>query len=223
MVCFFLAVLCPQVVSHGGIIYTNGDPFADNGTHYSKSDTVPRSQIGADNFVISSNATIDSVRWWGSWNFFNSPNDNFTVNFYGDNGGLPDPSNLISSQSIGNAMETSTGLTRSFFTLVEFQSNITPVSLTAGTDYWISIFDTAGTNDGQYFIWRETAVGAAASSTNDGFSWGGRPLELAFQFEGNITAVPEPSTFFLFIIVGSCAAATSAFRRRRSTASLREG
>jgi len=179
---------------HAGIVYTNGDPFADDGTHYSKSDTIGSPQIMADNFQLTTPATINSIRWWGAWNFYTPTTDNFTIIIYGDNSGLPDPSNVIANRHIGNVVETSTGLSRSGKTLLEFQADIDPVSLSESTQYWISIFESAGTDGSQYFLIRENAYGTAAKSTNGGASWSSRTRELAFQLEGVATAVPEPSS-----------------------------
>lgn len=203
---------------YAGVIYVNGDPFADTGTHYSKSDTIGSSQIIADNFQLGTDAIINSVRWWGAWNFFTPAQDDFTVNFYADNAGLPDSTILIASRNVGNVVETSTGLSRSGNPafpepLFEFQSDIAPVSLSAATDYWISIYDSSGTNDSQYFLWRENAEGSAARSLDGGLSWSGRPREFAFQLEGETAAVPEPSSLSLFLM--GCAGVAVAKRRRK--------
>ena len=198
-----------------GVLYSNGDQFADFGTHYSKSDTVPGGgsllgQVMADNFTLSSDSTIDSVRWWGAWNFFKPAIDDFTINIYGSDNGLPDASNLIASRVVGNVVETATGLSRSSnpsfpMALFEFQADIVPLNLQANQEYWISIYDTAGSNTSQYFLWREieaawiTGSGAAAGSTTLGASWGGRPVEFAFQLEGSSAVVPEPASALIFL------------------------
>jgi hypothetical protein len=213
-ICAILAVLILTSTSTAAVIYTNGDPLADNGTHYSKSDTVNPSQICADNFILTTPATINSVRWWGAWNFFTPATDDFTVTFYEDKNGRPDPSNVIANRRIGNVVETSTGLNRSGFLLREFQANIAPVSLSDGTNYWISIFESAGTNGSQYFLLRENAVGSAATSVDGGVSWGSRPREFSFQLEGSSNAVPEPTTAAVLSVGG---VAFAMLRRRSSS------
>jgi hypothetical protein len=203
-----IALLCVNMImstSLAGVVYTNGDPLADPGTHYSKSDTVSSSQFVADNFRLSSPTTVNSIRWWGAWNFFSPAVDDFTITIYENLNGLPNPSNIVAIRQTGNVSETSTGLTRSGFTLFSFQANVGAISLSNGRDYWISIVETLGTNTSQYFLWRENANGSSATSTNNGASWASRPREYAFQLEGFTNAVPEPSTTTLLVIAaGLC-------------------
>jgi hypothetical protein len=214
---FGWAIVCTIVTAapaSAAMIYSSGDPLANAGTHYAKSDTVAPSSYVAGTFELSTAAKIDSVSWWGAWNFFVPAVDNFTINFYGDVAGRPDPTNLIASRNVGNVVETSTGQVRSGFTLYAFQASIVPVRLFAATDYWISIYDSAGTNGSQYFLWRIIGNTAPRGQTNNpAGTWSVSPnaAPLAFQLQG--TPLPEPGTLTLASL-GAIASIARAGRRR---------
>ena len=67
--------------------------------------------ISADDFVLTSAATVDKVTWQGAMNFPVAPpnvTDNFTINFYQN--GVSGPGSLIATFAVGNATRVDTGI-----------------------------------------------------------------------------------------------------------------
>ncbi len=152
----------------------------------------------AENFVLNSFETIAQIKIWGAYVFGNVPlvNDNFTVIFHNDSGGLPG--------SIAAPAETGVPSTRidSGFDIAgfdEYEFTLTlanPVMLGAGT-YWVEIFnDTTGSTEN--FAWDGGTldpVNGISGTANDnlnapGSIWNPGGVDVGIEI---ITAPPVPA------------------------------
>ena len=220
------------------ILFLNGDPFTgvpeirtSEFDHYAKSDTVHSFQFAADNFWLETDASLESVTWWGAWNFFRPGTNgrNFSLVIYEDDGsppenpqipierGAPDPTKIVATRDLGAVNDVWVGFSRSGFPLYELEADISPIFLNGGKTYWISIFeDSPPTTTSQYWLWRmnsrkdETAWSGIFNSGG----WRGLGVEYAFQLEGSV--VPEPSTIAIWSVLGLVGAGVQRRRRNRA-------
>jgi len=172
-------------------------------------------QIMADNFVTGSSASVTGITFWGSFFLAGNPfpsggSRNVLARFYDNNGGQPGL--LLGSQTISTTFAATGGLSGSGDEVYKFDwSGPAFFSATAGTQYWLSIMDTEGTNS---FRWHNglNGDGNAAFSTDGTNSWsfsGGDRGDMAFVL--NPTVVPEPASM---IALGLGAAAVLRRRKR---------
>lgn len=130
----------------------------------------------ADDFTVGSSATIQSVTWWGILSdvFLEiSPQAPWTseIFIYGDNGGLPDTSNVIGySQVVFNTL-TDTGENFGDNTsgddIYVFTADVTPINLSAGTTYWFSVLADTSNDPNNTFGWRLAENGNAVRRTGE--------------------------------------------------------
>ena len=140
----------------------------------------------ADDFVLTSAAIITKVTWRGAMAPVGTPApvDDFTINFYNDNGAGTAPGALIDSFNVGNVARVDTGETiidgaGTAQPLLEHTASLgAGIALAAGTTYWISIFNNtaddvmAGTPQ---WLWAADASATVASgirqSVDVGATW----------------------------------------------------
>ena len=204
------ALLAPALAS-ADTLYNQ--PFAETeaGGYFA---STQGSYLQYDSFVLTQNATIQSVSWFGvdlNELLGASPlnPDSFTITLHADAAGLPGAAlsfSLIGNR--GNAVDTGTDLLG--LSLFRYSATLTtPFQASAGTRYWIGISDP--TTSGGWF-W---ASGSGADGNHVGVI-GGEPGtfvdDMSFTLDGTVTAVPEP-TSGLMMLVG---AAGVLLRRRRA-------
>lgn len=171
-----------------------------------------------ESFVLTTDATIQSVNWYGTdiVEIFGVPPGNpesFLVNFYAD-GGNGVPGALLSTNTIGNyAGATFTGLKiQDIISIFSYQGTLaTPFQATAGTRYWISIVDP--TEFARWYWASGSGPDNKHTTIIDGQVYAGEAGDTAFTLQGTVSAVPEPASMLLF------AAGTAALllgRRRRA-------
>jgi hypothetical protein len=140
--------------------------------------------------------------------------NSYRLEIFPDAGGLPSAAPLLSLSLISVAPQTPTPFTVAL---------PVPLSLTAGTPYWVSLFNNAPTADG---AWHWNSIGQT------GFVFTGTPSApnwLAFNaarptfrvYSAAATAAPEPSALALSGLVFSAAWANTRRPKVRRTTSLR--
>ncbi len=152
----------------------------------------------AESFSLTSNDTVQSVNFWGlDTGGIGTWDDQVTYSIYTDTGGSG-PGTLVSGATgTATATYTADGQIDSGQPEYEISFNITPISLSSGTTYWLALStDAAG------FVWTTSSTTFPPSSyysANGGSSWSnhGSGSTLAFQVNDTpigSTSVPEPIT-----------------------------
>jgi hypothetical protein len=187
------------VIENG--VFSDAGPSDNDGGH--------ATQYAADNFTAGISDAAVSVLWRGTYagdDNTPAPTDSFTINFYFDAGGSV--GSLISSFAIGNtSSRTLVGIVPSFgLDIFEYTADLgAGISLVAGTDYWLSIFNDTTSDPQDNWAWD----GCGPSSCTDGvlaskdlISWVSSgtvsvPIKDAY-FEVSSATVPIPAAFWLF-------------------------
>jgi hypothetical protein len=168
----------------------------------------------ADSFELTSGATtITGIQWSGIYVLNLVPaEDDFTIRIFEDDGGLPSI-DAIYELNVGEISGVDTGINDSIgHDVYEFSVAIAPISLTAGTTYWLSIVnDTCVSGVFGCWGWFASDSGSQASRSSDDTYWSeSAQVDLAFRLTSAMSAmgaVPEPGAAQVFgigcVIVGA--------------------
>lgn len=177
------------------------------------------SQRMADNFTLSSGGSVTGVKWWGaSQNYQYADLTNmtgFVVQVLADDGfGSPDGLNVLYSQTFTKAQTSPTATGFTAFgggTQYQFQATLSsPLTLSAGTQYWVSIGAVLSNPFADAWVWNHSSVGDGKNASNyfnNASYYVYSSGDMAFELVGN---VPAPSALALIGLGGLAAG-----RRRR--------
>ena len=158
----------------------------------------------ADRFALSAgSSTITGVEWSGAYWSTNTPTsvDDFTVRIFSQVSGLPS-TNPLYSFNVGNAVNRIDSLIDDAtwrIDIFNYSTSISPLTLTAGTQYWLSMVNnTVGHTDD--WLWENSSSsGGSAFRFAEGGSWSSHTPNLAFRLTYDEPQnVPEPATLALF-------------------------
>lgn len=207
--------LCALGGANAGVIYDNGVGAVSSSP---TSDADP-ARFFADNFVLQAGANIiTDVHWRGIYLPNNTPGaDAFTIQFYADAGGVPAaaPLNSFSVGSAVNRTDTGFDLGSGLFAadIYAYSAVIAPLALTAGTTYWLSIFNDTTTDINDNWSWGGTPGGDGSAGRAGAGPWGFSRFNSTLDFQLT-NDVPEPGTLALLGL--GFAALASTRRRMRS-------
>jgi hypothetical protein len=165
----------------------------------------------ADNFALAANTVITDVHWWGK---LATGGENFQFTFYADGGGVP---GAVLASSGGSLSKMTVNVGSPFDPVTFYSSDLdTPFTATAGTTYWLSVFDQSPDASWQWLD-AENVGDGGRQGENPGPPWNAGTPDLAFELTGTpaLTSVPEPSALAL---LGAGGVALAGWRRWRRPA-----
>ncbi len=150
----------------------------------------------ADDFQLQpGQTTITDVHWWGVYSPGNTPGaDDFTIRIFEDNGGVPNlaPTHELTNLAVSRA-DTGADLPNPL-DVYAYSVDVTPITLSANTTYWISILnDTTSDIDDDWYWAQSNVNGNRETRNSDGQVWSLGNGELAFY----LTVIPEPASMTL--------------------------
>ena len=186
------------------VIYDNGpsDP-ANFGSHASEA-----ASRGADDFQLLANDTIRSIQFWGAhWQTGVVPAvEDFQIVIYADLAGAPDPGTLLATSALTLVSRIDTGFDHNAngtADIWEYTMDLaSPVSLTAGTVYWLSVYLQTNA-PGTAFVWQQAGIdgtGNHYASVTSGTTWAPASSHFAFNLSNTSTTVPEPTGALLMML-----------------------
>lgn len=186
-----LSTIC-AVVAQAEVIYDNGGTLLQGGLL----STVDTHFIAADNFILGEGSEIlTDIHWWGYYSEGAVPTTpSFSVYIYSDAGGAPGTALFTFADPV---LRTDTGnLTFGLYNEFEYQMDIDPLILTAGTTYWLGIQSNVNSDDSNWFWSVSDFSGGDAHQKLQ--NWTNYQVEEAFYLTGPTgTVVPEPSSILL--------------------------
>ena len=112
----------------------------------------------ADNVILSASKVARSVSWWGKFEDNDAPASvRFHIAFYGDNNGMPNRGDVLSSTDVTFTKLNDTGddfgVNPGGDDIYVFRANITPIPIEKGKQVWFSVLGDSGEESGS-FGWR---------------------------------------------------------------------
>lgn len=193
----------------------------------------------ADDFTLApSDTTLGAIRWLGFYSDFGTDasvptSDDFTLRIFAADGppanatfgdGLPLAGTLLASYTPGNAVSrvaTASIMPTLGLRVFSYEATIAPLTLTAGTRYWLSIVNDTADDTNDSWFWAVTGSGNGTSRftdpanppVTDWSEFGSK--RLAFQLESVPAPVPLPPA-----ALGFCGALLALARRARAQPSI---
>ena len=168
----------------------------------------------ADEFELDADATVRSVLWRGVYGYDSTPEApiDFTVSIYGDAGGVPDTSNVIRETSVRFGLGDLSDTGRNIGGVdgddeYEFVADITPTTLSAGTNYWLSVLTDTGDDSGDTFFWTvaDGRAGDIVADRDDVVGGGAFEADLGdqsyFVLDGDpVSSIPSPTAALVGLV-----------------------
>lgn len=204
---FLASLLAACAAQAGPIIYNNGAPDLRNGTLSDQVGNVaPGGHQVASNFGLGVDNVLADIHWWGFYNNTIPAADNFTIYIYPDSGGSPgspgSPASYMFSVGAGSRTDTGSDVGGSS-DLFEYKYDLSSITLTSGTTYWLSILNDTTSAPGADWYWATSNSSSGDDQFRDLNSgspgpWGstsdGEPVtrEHAYNLTGpDSTSVPD--------------------------------
>lgn len=175
----------------------------------------------ADDFTLAAGQnTLGVIRWLGFYSDFGTDasvpaGDDFTIRIFAADGpnastsfgdGLPLPGSLLASFTPGNAVDrvaTTSVIPTLNLRVFSYAATISPLTLTSGTRFWLSIVNNTADDANDSWFWAVTGDGNGTSRfTNpddppitDWSEFGSK--RLAFQLDSAPAPVPLPGPCLL--------------------------
>jgi hypothetical protein len=209
--------------ARAGIIYQQALLNSGDAGPFSELD----GQQSADNFTLSSAATVGGAEWFGSYLNLNrlpagTTSVSFHVRFFQDSGGTP-LTNPFYDRAV-SATVTDTGmLSPSGTELYQFSADsLPPVTIPGGAQTWVSIVESDASTPVNNWEWADSArttQDGVGTRFSDGASWGvdtGDDRDnLAFTLlSPAASSAPEPASLTL-LATGALGLLGYAWRRRK--------
>ncbi|MFP6872966.1 MAG: hypothetical protein VCA55_05590 [Verrucomicrobiales bacterium] len=167
----------------------------------------------ADNVILSASKVARSVSWWGKFKDNDAPESiRFHIAFYGDNNGVPNRGDVLSSTDVTFTKLNDTGDDfgvnpwRPGEDIYVFRANITPLTIRRGAQVWFSVLGDSGEESGS-FGWRfqqadtisacdvqdlDRDISEMIFDWTDGGSGGIGPNNFSFVLDDEFISVPIP-------------------------------
>ncbi len=204
---------------HAAVIYDNGTFDGANTRNISR-------RTIADDFTLTSAATLDSPQFWAfsqnSTSTFGGFDGTIGFAFHSNDNGIP---GAILSQGFDNSITTvNTGSQVTNLNIFQLDVDLGGVMLDPGT-YWLQLREgTIGSaGDLDSIFWVETAGikgnESRSDSNEENPTWGTTDnVDLAFNLSGTLApsttpAVPEPSTGLMLLLAMAAGSLRKRFRR----------
>ncbi|MEM6689606.1 MAG: hypothetical protein AAF664_09280 [Planctomycetota bacterium] len=202
--------LLPTTTRAAIIVFDNGIGGASGIVEAGVSDVSANPiNIQADDVILQVDTNVTGIQWTGLFNDLTS-DDDFTIDIYEDNAGVPLGLPLASFDIDNNAnpMDSGVNLGLSSTPVLNYSADI-DFNMTANTRYWIAIYnDTPQTNVN--FGWgRELPGGFFETAVFFNNSWRRSTGNFDFRLT---SSVPEPSV----TLISSFTLACFVNRRRRA-------
>ncbi len=158
----------------------------------------------ADNFTAIADGTVNSVCWWGIYIDFGGPTDcgpgtgdAFTITYFADDAGGTVPGSVLAGPFATTVQGTPTGLVvpTGIGDVVEYgyEATHSPVSVTAGTCYWIQIQNN--TTASCFWLW-STGPAGDNRGAQDNAGWAATDYDMSYaldiDFDTSGCSIPDP-------------------------------
>lgn len=205
-----LALSVPAVSAQAAVVFDNGVSVNNfSGGLNSDQDGTKRA---ADDFAFSQPTAVNSVQFLGLYVPSETPQamDSFTLVFYADSSGQPDPGSVHAVVPIGHAARTQIDVPGIAEDIFEYNAVFDDVAFPAADRFWVSIFNDTQPDLNDTWIWigADPPLGGFGNnihiSNDSGSTWSqissSGSTTISFQLSG--TTIPEPSSVAWLIGIG---------------------